>query len=282
MPIAYFRMEDGDKHPFVVRLEDAGLISHARQLIAGTTTSRPHVQGMIVSKPAPYNPGWSFHLEPSTIGFFDIATEVCDAALLNVQKNLADVGHRFLPNAHWCPWGSYLTAELVVAQELVAAPAASSPKVPLKDAFDIYQKQSDSVHKLWGYLSVISIAVLGFTIGSDKINWGSLAYLFMGMAYLVFAGSNLWVLRRSQQELVRIGEGLRLSAKQMGDVASSFVVEPVAACLVTLFHAASICIVAGAIVVTWHQNCVVGTKCGNQASAAKASPTGSPAASSVN
>jgi len=281
MAIAYFRMEDGDKRPFVIRLEDDGLIAHARQLMAGTTTSRPHVQGIIVSKPAEYNPGWSYHLDPSTIGFFDIATEVCDAASLYVEQNLSDVGGAFLPNAHWCPWESYLTSELVVAAVMVAAPAASAPKVPLKDAFDIYQKQSDAVHKLWGYLSVVSIAVLGFTIGSDKINWSSPAYLFMGSAYLLFAGSNLWVLRRSQQELVRIGEGLRLSAEQTGDEASSFVVKPVAALPVTLFHAASICIVLGAMAVTWYQNCAHGTKCGNAIPAAISAPcvTCSPAAS---
>ncbi|MDM0018014.1 BP74-related protein [Variovorax saccharolyticus] len=103
MAIAYFQMEDGDKRPFVIRLENAELIAHARQLVAGTTTSKSQVQGTIVSKPADYNPGWSFHLDPASLRFFDFAMEVRDAASLYVEEHLSEVGGPFLPNTHWCP-----------------------------------------------------------------------------------------------------------------------------------------------------------------------------------
>jgi hypothetical protein len=140
--------------------------------------------------------------------------------------------------------------------------------VTLKDAFDMYQKQSDSVHKLWGYLSAVSIAVLGFTIGSEKVNWTTSAYVFIGLAYLMFAGSNLWVLRRSQQELGRISEGLKVSADKNGDDAQKFVVASVQADRVTLFHAASILVVLGAIWFSWYQHCKLGTACGGPAAPA--------------
>lgn len=270
MTVAYFRMEDGDKHPFVIRLEDDELVAHARQLVAGTTTSRPHVLGTIVSEPAAYNLGWSFHLAPASIGFFDLAAEVCDAASNYVEDHLAEVGSDFLPNAHWCPWGSRLTAEVTDTVAAVLSAGSLAPTVSLKDAFDMYQKQSDSVHKLWGYLSAVSIAVLGFTIGSDKINWTGPAYLFVALAYLMFAGSNLWVLRRSQQELGRISEGLRASARRTGPEAAKFVVTSVEADRVTLFHIASFAVVIVAIGFTWHQNCVRGTKCGSEAAPATA------------
>jgi hypothetical protein len=47
MAAAYFQMEDGDKRPFVIRIEDDELIAHARQLVTGATTSKPHLQGTI-------------------------------------------------------------------------------------------------------------------------------------------------------------------------------------------------------------------------------------------
>lgn len=40
--------------------------------------------------------------------------------------------------------------------------------ITLKEAFDIYQKQSDSIHKLWAYYQLISLSVLGYTVGSNK------------------------------------------------------------------------------------------------------------------
>lgn len=61
MAIAYFHMENGDKRPFVIRLENDELNAHARHLMAGTMTSKSRVQGTIVSNLDDHNPGWSFH-----------------------------------------------------------------------------------------------------------------------------------------------------------------------------------------------------------------------------
>jgi len=272
MVIAYFQMVESDNRPFVIRIEDDALIAHARALVLGTTTSKSHVQGTVVTKPVDYNPGWSYHLDPASVKFFDMAMEVCDAASTYVESHLDEVGRAFLPKSQWCPWASRLTAEVTGSGVLIAQP---EPKVTLKDAFDMYQKQSDSVHKLWGYLSAVSIAVLGFTIGSEKVNWTTSAYVFIGLAYLIFAGSNLWVLRRSQQELGCISDGLKASSEKTGADAQKFLVTSVGANPVTLFHAASILVVLGAIGFTWYQHCKLGTRCGAPTapvSAAGASP----------
>jgi len=263
MSTAYFQMLDSDNCPFVIRLEDDALIAHARELVSGATNRQPHVQGTVVTSPADYNPGWRYHLDPASIKFFDMALEVCDAASTYVEKHLDEIGGAFLPKSHWCPWASRLTAEVTDLAVRMAQP--KPPTVSLKDAFDMYQKQSDSVHKLWGYLSVVSIAVLGFTIGSEKVNWTTSAYLFIGLAYLMFAGSNLWVLRRSQQELGRISDGLAASAEKTGGDAQKFIVASVEADRVTLFHAASILVVLGAIWFSWYQHCKLGTTCGGPA-----------------
>lgn len=112
--MAYFEFQqsapDGSIRSFVFKLTDATLISKARAVIAGKTGE--HVQGTIVAKPVPYNPGWAFHLEPSSIRFFVFAMEVCDANVTYVAEHLAEVGTDFLPNDHWCPWSSEIVREV--------------------------------------------------------------------------------------------------------------------------------------------------------------------------
>ncbi|MGW5100847.1 BP74-related protein [Streptomyces sp. NPDC004100] len=61
---------------------------------------------------ASYNPRWSFHYNPETVNFFDVAIEVCDATLPYVEENLDEAGGAFLPGAIWCPWSSRLTREI--------------------------------------------------------------------------------------------------------------------------------------------------------------------------
>ncbi len=111
---AYFEFQqkapDGAMNTFVFALNDAARISEARAIISGNTGQ--HVQGTIVLSPAPYNPAWEFHLEPSSIRFFEMAIEVCDANVTFVADNLDQVGGAFLPGNHWCPWSSKLTREV--------------------------------------------------------------------------------------------------------------------------------------------------------------------------
>ena len=109
---AFFTMEDASKKPFVLKLISSDQIEHARRILDGSETSRVHVQGTIVKSTAPYNPHWSYHLDPASIDFFEFAIEVCDSASAYVEENLGDVGGAFLPDNHWCPWSSKLLSEL--------------------------------------------------------------------------------------------------------------------------------------------------------------------------
>ncbi|MFI0367101.1 calmodulin-binding protein [Actinomadura sp. 1N219] len=96
----------------VIELTDPAEIQHARDLINGTATDNPQVMGKIVKQPASYNPGWSYHLDPATIQFFEIATEVCDASISYVEEHLDEAGGAFLPGLTWCPWGSRVLREV--------------------------------------------------------------------------------------------------------------------------------------------------------------------------
>lgn len=109
---AYFEFIDITRSTAVLKLTDAAKIQHARALVNGITTDRPHVLGRIVKRTAPYNPRWTYHYDPETIDFFDFAIEVCDATIPYVEDHLDEAGGAFLPGLIWCPWTSRLVREV--------------------------------------------------------------------------------------------------------------------------------------------------------------------------
>ncbi|TXS44536.1 BP74-related protein [Streptomyces sp. OR43] len=109
---AYFEMTDITRSTFVVKLVEEREINHARALVNGETTERPHVVGRIVKRQADYNPRWSFHFDPQSVGFFDYAIEICDATVPYVEDHLDEAGGPFLPGGVFCPWTSTLVREV--------------------------------------------------------------------------------------------------------------------------------------------------------------------------
>ena len=113
---AYFKFQqssrEGELKTFVFRLDDERKIAEARAILKNPDSIKGHVQGTIVPSPTPYNPDWSFHLDPASIGFFEFQTEVCDSNVTYVEEHLDEIGGSFLPNSFWCPWSSKLEAEV--------------------------------------------------------------------------------------------------------------------------------------------------------------------------
>ncbi|AYV31576.1 calmodulin-binding protein [Streptomyces sp. CJ_13] len=107
----YFEFTDG-KNTFVIQLTDPAKIRQARDVINGVDTENISVMGKIVKTPASYNKPWKYSLAPSTVKFFSMATEVCDASISYVNEHLDEVGGALLPNSTWCPWQSKLTREI--------------------------------------------------------------------------------------------------------------------------------------------------------------------------
>jgi len=108
---AYFAfVAPPDPGEVVIQLCDRARIRQARKLVR--TQGALGVMGRIVPTPAAWNPGWSFHLAPDSVRFFELATEVCDAAPSYVEAHLAEVGGSFLPGGTWCPWSSRLVREV--------------------------------------------------------------------------------------------------------------------------------------------------------------------------
>ncbi|GAB4576945.1 MAG: hypothetical protein Tsb0019_03280 [Roseibium sp.] len=109
---AFFEMLDVEDNSFVIKLWDPETIAHARRIVSGDETGAIHVMGKVVDSRVAYNPQWDYHLDPTSISFFENAVEVCDATIRYVEDHLSEVGGAFLPGAIWCPWTSKLVREL--------------------------------------------------------------------------------------------------------------------------------------------------------------------------
>jgi hypothetical protein len=112
--VAWFSFTDASGESFAFRLTDADRIAEARAILSDNELAATHVGGEVVSAPAVGNTGWSFHLDPGTIFFFEMSTEVGDSTMRYIERHLSEVGGAFLPGSIWTGWSSRLTAELHV------------------------------------------------------------------------------------------------------------------------------------------------------------------------
>lgn len=116
---------------FIFKLTDDAKIEEARKILRGEEQETIHVVGRIIKRAVPYNPGWSYHLDPATVSFFAMAIEVCDASPPYVEDHLDEACGAFLPGCVWCPWSSTLTREVdgaTAATTTSTAPAALQTK----------------------------------------------------------------------------------------------------------------------------------------------------------
>jgi hypothetical protein len=107
---AYFQFKDFDSNTFVFKLVDASIIKEAREILAKKL--KVHVMGTIEKSPVSYNTPWHFHLNPETVSFFEVTSEVCHSTIKDVEDHLSEAGGEFLPENFWCPWSSELTKEV--------------------------------------------------------------------------------------------------------------------------------------------------------------------------
>lgn len=71
----------------------------------------------------------------------------------------------------------------------------------LKEALDIYQTQYTQVDKLWSYFGTFTLAILGFTIGSEKATKSVKEVATIIIGYLVFCTGNFKALFLGQKQL---------------------------------------------------------------------------------
>lgn len=117
----WFTFTDASGESFAFRLTDPARIAEALAILDGTQTDAIHVAGTVVKSPAPGNIGWSYHLDPASIFFFEVSTEVGDSTMRYIEAHLAEVGGAFLPGSVWTGWSSELTGQLAVRRGTAAA-----------------------------------------------------------------------------------------------------------------------------------------------------------------
>ncbi len=98
--IVTFRVAGTEQYK--IRLTDPADIKIARQLLAGEEAPRiPN--GVVVRGAADVNVGYSWHIDPQSVEFADVATEVCDGLPTDVEKGL-------ITSDRYCPWSAEVIA----------------------------------------------------------------------------------------------------------------------------------------------------------------------------
>ncbi|MEV6841095.1 hemopexin repeat-containing protein [Streptomyces sp. NPDC051133] len=190
-----------DDQEFVFKLTDDAKIEEARKILSGEQTDRVHVMGRIAKRPVCYNPGWSYHLDPGTISFFEVAIEVCDSSPRYLEDHLDEACGAFLPGCHWNPWTARLTREVngaTAATKTSTAPAALQTKT-LADGWrglkgTVFASGIDAVCGVPGSPTDLYLfkgdKYLRYRVGEEKITSGpkSLADGWSGLKNTAFAG----------------------------------------------------------------------------------------------
>lgn len=125
---AYFIVEDIGSRNFVIELDNIELIDSARKQIIGLEPKK-HIMGNIVKSTIWYNPDYSYYIDPSSISFFEVAMEVCDATFEYTEQHLSEAGGAFLPGLTLCPWTSYIFEEIDAPSPLPESDPDLTPEV---------------------------------------------------------------------------------------------------------------------------------------------------------
>jgi hypothetical protein len=91
-----------DAEEYRIHLSDPDDIGIAQKLLAGEVAPRiPN--GRVVRGEADINVGYSWHIDPDSVEFADIATEVCDGRPSDVERGL-------VTSDRYCPWSAKVIA----------------------------------------------------------------------------------------------------------------------------------------------------------------------------
>jgi hypothetical protein len=85
-----------------IRLTDPDDIAKAQKLLVGEAAPRiPN--GRVVRGTPDINAGYSWHIDPASVEFADVATEVCDGRPSDVERGL-------ISSDRYCPWSARVVA----------------------------------------------------------------------------------------------------------------------------------------------------------------------------
>ncbi len=95
--VATFEVAGGPQ-TYKIELATPELIDHAKRLMAGEDIAAiPN--GLIVRDDPSINEPWSWHIDPASLEFADVTTEVCDGLPEYVEDGT-------LTSPYYCPWST--------------------------------------------------------------------------------------------------------------------------------------------------------------------------------
>ncbi len=98
--VATFEVAGSER--FEIELATPELIDHARRLLAGDAIAAIPI-GTVVRDDASVNAPWSWHIDPGTLEFAEVAIEVCDGLPSHVED-------KTITSDQYCPWSAKLVA----------------------------------------------------------------------------------------------------------------------------------------------------------------------------
>lgn len=97
----------------------------------------------------------------------------------------------------------------------------------LKTAMDMYQAQYMATDKLWGYFSTVTLALVAYTISSDKVTRIFPETIGAVGAYIAFCIGNFAALSSSQRQLISLSDVVQHEGKAQDVDLTSFTPFPV-------------------------------------------------------
>ena len=123
----------------------------------------------------------------------------------------------------------------------------------LKAALDLYASQYGATDKLWAYFSSVTLAVLGFSVASDKVSRSFLEASIVVIGYVVFCVGNFSALYLSHQQLIEFAAIARPVASKFQVALTTL--EPFPAASVARFYwAVVVAVCAGVLFITWRRS----------------------------
>ena len=123
----------------------------------------------------------------------------------------------------------------------------------LKAALDLYAAQYGATDRLWAYFSSVTLAVVGFSVASEKVSRSFVEAAIVVGAYVVFCVGNFSALYRSHQQLVEFAAIVRPIAEKYKVALAAL--EPYPADSVARFYWVVVAVVCLSILfITWRRH----------------------------
>ena len=118
--------------------------------------------------------------------------------------------------------------------------------ISITDVLELYQTQYELVDSLWKYFATVSLAVLGFTVGSDRATHSRLEVTTIQIIYSIFSIGALIALLSLQEDLFKYKEWVRYLSSKLPPGSPPISVTPNTVGIVALYY---ICVFLGVLAV---------------------------------